>query len=264
MLVPLSFRAFAQFVSRGVVLRRTLPKEMGGATLFVSPDARLRYWSWSLASNDPWLLNMAVELVSRGDVVWDIGANVGLFSFAAAGLAGPTGRVLAIECDLWLVNLLRRSARSNRCGLAPVDVLPVAASAAIDIRQFCIAKRGRATNHLDGFTPSDAGGIREIQYVPTVTLDWLIDRFPPPRVLKIDVEGAEELVLRGGERLLREARPIVLCEVSGQNCATVGKFLSRCGYILFDAEVSKEKRQPLTNATWNTLAFPQECLVNEH
>jgi len=211
-----------------------------------------------LASSDPWLLDMAVELVSRGDVVWDIGANVGLFSFAAAGLAGPSGRVLAVECDSWLVNLLRRSARTNRRGLAAVDVLPVAASAAVDIRHFCIAKRGRASNHLGDFTPSDAGGIREIQYVPTVTLDWLTDRFPPPRVLKIDVEGAEEDVLRGGEKLLRMVRPVVLCEVSGQHCARVGKFLSACGYVLFDAEVSKEKRRPLTNATWNTLAFPQE------
>ena len=53
-----------------------------------------------------------------------------------------------------------------------------------------------------------------------------------------------------------EARPIVLCEVSGQCCATVGQFLSECGYILFDAELPKEQRQPLTNATWNTLGFP--------
>ena len=96
-------------------------------------------------------------------------------------------------------------------------------------------------------------------YMPTVTLDWLTDRFPPPRVLKIDVEGAEEHVLRGGERLLGEACPIVLCEVSGQHCAIAGKFLSACVY----AELSKEKRLPLTDATWNTLAFPQECIVGK-
>lgn len=282
--VPWSFRALAESASRGVVLRRKLPKKMGGATLFVSPDARLRYWYPSLASIDPWLLDMAVELVSRGDVVWDIGANVGLFSFAAAGLAGPSGRVIAIECDPWLVSLLRLSAQTNRSGLAPVDILPVAASAAIDIQHFCIAQRGRESNHLDGcpppplhhrgkgdsrasnrldgYTPPSAtGGIREIQYVPTVTLDWLAERFPPPRVLKIDVEGAEEHVLRGGGRLLREARPVVLCEVSGQHCATVGHFLSECGYILFDAELPREDRRPLTQATWNTLAFPRESVV---
>jgi len=227
---------------------------------------------------------MAVELVGCGDVVWDVGANVGLFSFAAAGVAGPSGRVIAVECDPWLASLLRLSAKTNRSGLAPVDILPVAASAAIDIQHFCIAKRGRESNHLDGcappplhhrgkgdsrgsnrldgYTPPPAtGGIREIQYVPTVTLDWLAERFPPPRVLKIDVEGAEEHVLRGGGRLLREARPVVLCEVSGQHCATVGHFLSECGYILFDAELPREDRWPLTQATWNTLAFPRESVV---
>jgi hypothetical protein len=91
MLAPWSFRTFAESLSRGIVLRRTLPKkEDRGATLFVPPEVRPRYWSWSLASSDPWLLDMAVELVSRGEVVWVIGANVGLFSFAAAGLAGPS------------------------------------------------------------------------------------------------------------------------------------------------------------------------------
>jgi hypothetical protein len=64
-----------------------------------------------------------------------------------------------------------------------------------------------------------------------------------------------------GGRLLREARPVVLCEVSGQHCATVGHFLSECGYILFDAELPREDRRPLTQATWNTLAFPRECVV---
>jgi hypothetical protein len=58
----------------------------------------------------PELFSLAEKLIRPGDVVWDVGANVGLFTFAAAAKTGPTGKVLAIEPDPWLGTLLRRSA----------------------------------------------------------------------------------------------------------------------------------------------------------
>lgn len=50
-----------------------------------------------MARVDPALMRLAAETVGRGDIVWDIGANLGLFSFAAAVAASPSGRVLAVE-----------------------------------------------------------------------------------------------------------------------------------------------------------------------
>jgi FkbM family methyltransferase len=190
-------------------------------------------------------------------VVWDLGANVGLFSFAAAGLSGPSGRILAIEPDTWLVSLLRRSATANSSRIARVDVLPVAVSDSVDVKRFHIARRGRAANYLDGFGLTDAGGSREEQLVPTVTLDWLLERFPPPAVLKIDVEGAEPCVLRGGRRMLSEARPVVLCEVAAGNENFVTACLRGHGYDLFDACCPLGQRQSLGVAVWNTLAVPR-------
>ena len=58
------------------------------------------------------LFRMVRELVMSGSVVWDVGANVGLFSFSEAALAGP-GFVLAIEPHVWLAHLLVRSAQRN-------------------------------------------------------------------------------------------------------------------------------------------------------
>jgi FkbM family methyltransferase len=188
-----------------------------------------------------------------------VGANVGLFSFAAAGLAGPSGRVLAIEPDPWLVSLLRRSVRANTKRTARVDVLPIAISDSLDVKQFHIARRSRSANYLDGYGLTDTGGSREMLLVPTATLDWVLERFPAPTVLKIDVEGAEAEVLKGAERLLSEAQPCVLCEVGEQNSDAVTEYLRAYGYLLFDADLAKAERRPLARACWNTLALPRDA-----
>jgi len=92
----------------------------------------LRYLKPRLTAVDPTLLGLAREVVRPGAVVWDVGANVGLFSFAAASVVGPAGRVVALEPDSWLVGLLRRSAALNG-HLAPVEVLPVAVSDSVGV-----------------------------------------------------------------------------------------------------------------------------------
>ena len=78
-----------------------------------------------------------------------------------------------------------------------MQVLPAAVSEEVSVARFHIARRNRATSHLDGYGTAMAGGVRFTNLVPTVTLDWLAARFPAPDVLKIDVEGAELAVLAG-------------------------------------------------------------------
>ncbi|MCC6612305.1 MAG: FkbM family methyltransferase [Anaerolineae bacterium] len=249
------WRSFIERLSRRVIVRRRLPSRFGGGRLVCTPGASLRYWQPSLERVDPWLLGMVEELVKPGDVVWDIGANVGLFAFAAAGLAGDRGKVLAVEPDTWLVDLLRRSARLNP--ELPVDILPVAVSASVEVSTFYIARRLRALNSLAGGTLSDDNA-REKQLVMTISLDWLLDHYDRPRVLKIDVEGVEANVLSGAARLLREVRPVILCEVIGRNADSVTRMLTDANYTLYDAELRPAKRVPLSRASVNTLALPND------
>ena len=58
---------------------------------------------------------MVHEMVRPGDVVWDIGANVGLFAFAAANRAGSSGQVIAVEPDLWLSESSPPLSGPDRC-----------------------------------------------------------------------------------------------------------------------------------------------------
>ena len=253
------FKIVAEKISRGRVFRRRLPATVGGGPIFVTPEAGLRYWL-QMSQCDPDLLNAARQWIRRGDVIWDVGANVGLFTFAAAGLTGTNGSVLAIEADIWLSSLLRRSERLRWPGRAPVEVLPVAVSNTLDIAQFEIAQRARASNHLWGHGSSQAGGRRESQSVVTITLDWLLQKRPAPQVLKIDVEGAEVLVLEGASQLLTQARPVVFCEVFADNVEVVSKCFKDCDYFLFDMSATPGNRRVLEKATWNTLACPIERL----
>jgi hypothetical protein len=90
----------------------------------------------------------------------------------------------------------------------------------------------------------------------TVSLDWLLERFPAPTVLKIDIEGAEALALRGARRLLAEARPRMLLEVYEDNAEEVGALLREHGYVMFDAELPSEARTALARPAYNTVALP--------
>ena len=253
----MGLRHLAEIASRNVRYRRTLPEQFRKRRLYVSPGCGLSYWRRKLSAADEWLLGMARELVRPGNVVWDIGANLGMFSFSASVMAGPGGSVVAVEADTWLVDLLRRTESLAFSEAASVTILPVAASDQVGIVAFNIAKRARAANHLSGTGSSQSGGIRERHTVVSITLDWLLERTAAPDVVKIDVEGAEEMVLTGATRVLGKARPRILCEVCEHNAVAVTRQLEACGYEIYDAEVEQHKRVPIARAVWNTLAVPK-------
>lgn len=165
--------------------------------------------------------------------------------------------MLAIEPDAWLVQLLRRSCQLPENADLNVEVVPVAIADRVGIARFHVASRGRATSYLEGaHHSSQTGGVRETQLVPSVTLDWLLDHFPPPTFIKIDVEGAEHMVLAGAQALLSQHRPVVLCEVADSNKRAVSDQLRTHGYRFFDAEALATARAPLGETPWNTLAYP--------
>ncbi|HTU41914.1 MAG TPA: FkbM family methyltransferase, partial [Candidatus Aquilonibacter sp.] len=164
-----------------------------------------------MARVDPVLYNVAEEIVKSGSVVWDVGANVGLFSFCAAAMSGRGGFVLAIEPDFWLAHLISRSSRrlaTDKRQCADVEVLCASVSDSNRVSKLAIAQRARSSNYLiEAVGSSQAKGARSLQPTISLTLDFLLEHFPPPSVLKIDAETHEANILKGAERLLKEARP---------------------------------------------------------
>ncbi|BCX19561.1 MAG: hypothetical protein KatS3mg117_3243 [Geminicoccaceae bacterium] len=129
---------------------------------------------------------------------------------------------------------------------------------AVNVARFAIAARGRAANALSGYGSSQMGGVREELLVPTATLDQLLEAAFPPDLVKIDVEGAELLVLDGAERLLREVRPTLLVEVAAENAEAATERFRRAGYRLHDAAEPEKGFPEIDRCTWDTLAVPAE------
>jgi FkbM family methyltransferase len=203
-------RKIIQRISRGKVFKRTITVSGKPTLLYVSPDAQLKYLKSGIKAFDHDLIQIAERFLEENSIVWDIGANVGVFTFASAAVASK-GTIVAVEADIFLASILRKSARLKHYRNSDIRVLPVAMSEADGTAKFIIAAAGRASNSLKSVGGrTQMGATREEQYVPTLRLDTLLTSMPKPDFIKIDVEGAELMVIKGASRITSEIRPIFL------------------------------------------------------
>lgn len=213
-------RRAAEIVFRNKKIIRRLPN---GVDLFLSPDSQLKYLNRSF---DEDLVELSMEKVSSDSIVWDIGANCGVLAFSCANAK----EVVAVEADPFLCSLLQQSIEMNG---VPIAVVSAAIYSRVDLAEFSIARRGRASNHLSSVLGrGTAGGERGRIIVSTITLDKLLEAMSAPTLVKIDVEGAEIEALKGAERLLNEIRPIIYIETSAETHETCRCLLDNAGYTL--------------------------------
>src|SRR5207247_2340369 len=189
-----------------------------------------------LAGGAPSLTPVFEAALRPGDVVLDVGANVGVYAAVAACLVGPEGSVFALEPLPFPREALLELVRRN--GFTQVRVLPVAVGASQGSMQLHV------TAGASGLTSAYARGDASVPVeVERTTLDAVVEKsgYPPPRLLKIDVEGFEFDVMKGAARLLTtENAPLVLFESnpellasSQETFADIQKWLVVRGYELF-------------------------------
>ena len=248
-------RSIIERFSRCKSFKRRLPSEFGCTPLYVSPDAQLKYLKIGVEAFDVELLRIARDHIREDSNVWDVGSNIGVFTFAAASIARK-GSTLAIEADYWLVQLMRKSISLRENAGLNIQILASAISDRNGVSTFLIANRGRASNYLEvAGGRSVTGGIRERVIVPTLTMDTLLEFFSPPNFLKIDVEGAEAMVLKGARRLLSEIHPTIYIEVGREANDEVTAILKDNRYVLYDGSKPLQGQMPLPSCTFNTLAI---------
>ena len=182
--------------------------ELSGRNLFVDPDDR--FVGGTIARDreyEPHLSRALAEALRPGDGFVDVGANIGWFSLLAASVVGADGRVLAVEADPANVGLLLRSAKASGFG----NVTAVSAAAGAGMGAVLLQRAGGSNGAV---YPAGEGAAPGDRWVPSITLDSLSGMIDKVGVVKIDVEGAELLALRGGTEMIARHRPLMFVEFS--------------------------------------------------
>ncbi|WOO41267.1 FkbM family methyltransferase [Rubellicoccus peritrichatus] len=165
------------------------------------------------------------------DVFFDIGANVGLYSWGA--LAKGVKDIFLVEPDMTNQRLLAKTIHRNQ--LKNCYLLPFAMSDSVGVAKFFLDKASGTTGSLEDQSDNDhslhhAYGVGEWCSVPTLKLDIFTDFVKDRNVLiKIDVEGAEESVFEGAMNFIQAARPTILVECFDRSRLDVFESM---GYII--------------------------------
>ena len=191
-----------RFVPDGLTEVRVAGGELAGTRLFLDLRREKNLW---LGTFEPWVQEAITTNLRPGEGAWDVGAFIGYHTILMQRAAG-VGCVAAFEPNPMNRVRLERNLASNAA--TDVRVVPMAAG----------KSRGYSRMWHDSVLGSGShlgpGGEVECETIP---LDALLPELPVPRLVKIDVEGAETDVLAGAYRLVHEVRPVWIVEVHGSD-----------------------------------------------
>lgn len=196
-----------------------------------------------------------------GDMVIEVGANIGTETVCFADIVGREGRVIAIEPDAENFRQLERMVELN--GFRHVDLYRCAAGAEDGVVVF-EPPRDRNMSGMGYVRPGGAGSGLEVE---ARRLDWWLEQgLTRAKAVFIDVEGFEPAVLRGAERLLQEFRPVVVLEASpkllrrnGWSLRTLLDELARHKYRVWNiGRFGLEEAKETAAKAGNWLALPEE------
>lgn len=192
--------------------------EVQGSKMFMNPNENsynMRRTLEDYASNlvhEKATTDLFKKTVKNGDVVVDLGANIGYFSLLASRLTGSQGKVFSFEPEPKNYNYLKKNIELNNYNHAQPFQKAVSDKNGTTKLFICDYDTGHHTiNKQDGIQAYSRGRIvkeRSID-IETVALDnFLKERTNRVDVIKMDVEGAEMLALSGMDRVLKDNKDI--------------------------------------------------------
>lgn len=211
----------------------------------------ITHFRWYLFKNkEVEVRNYIDQYVQNGDIFFDVGANIGVFSiYAAKRFTGLN--VYSFEPEYSNLNLLKENVIANSL-LERVRIYSVAVSDFIGLSQLHLQdlSAGAAchSENQNELQVTDEGyRVKWSEGVSSVTLDYVCQQLKViPNALKIDTDGNEEKILRGAHEVLRNPglRSLVLeMPMDGQKQSACRKLLQEAGLKLIWSDDAKTRNQ---------------------
>jgi FkbM family methyltransferase len=212
-------------------------------------------------------LPLLEKILSPGETFVDAGANIGIYTLVASKIVGDAGRVIAFEPSAQSFPVLQRNIALN--DLKNVVTFP-----------FALAERSGQARLYRGPNPGlnslgndpcwkqrDPSWKEGAEEIATEQLDRVLQRAAVDRVdvVKLDVQGAEELVLRGAMKNISSTRPLIIFEIFPEGTVPIGlapfgawELLQSIGYKFF--LVTRGAFRPIMSPPegGNVVAVPKE------
>lgn len=202
---------------------RVVAGPLTGAELYLAVEEDATWRAMIAGDHDRFLFDASTPRGPLdGKVCWDVGTHVGYHSLMFAALVGPGGKVVSFEPNASNrerieMHLARNPSLANRIAVKPIALSDANGTAVFRFSDD-VERTYSSGGHLaDASAPCDPQVYDSFRTtrVETATIDALVGsgQAPAPDLMKIDVEGAEGAVLRGGQGVIRGRRPLLLIEV---------------------------------------------------
>lgn len=224
---------------------------LAGRSLYMNPEGQAYQASMLQGTFDQLLFDYIDRSVWCGRVIYDIGAHIGYHTLNFAHRLNQKGRVFSFEPHPLHLERIEANLSHNADLLDFVTLMPVAlCNSTGDLEFYCtesVEEGGSSASFIEGASTSrPRSNYTEYQaiVVEAARLDDLIaaGKCLPPDLMKIDVEGAESLVIEGALATIGMYKPLVLIEVhSPRNMLQVTTMLASIGYS-FDLLGEEDRR----------------------
>lgn len=175
---------------------------------FSVPNALCQYRADSFSTKEPETLEW-IDGIPAGSVIWDIGANVGLYACYAAKARGC--RVFAFEPSVFNLEILARNIVLNEL-TEQITIIPLPLTDHLTMSKLNMTATewGGALSTFGQAYGHDGAPIHKVFEVPTIGIS-MVDAVrllgvAQPDFIKMDVDGIEHLILAGGAPILREIK----------------------------------------------------------
>lgn len=215
-LLPIKLKVlFSQYTISNVKL------DYKARDIFLSASSKNEFYRRKSCEKEPETVRWLEKNLAIGDVFWDIGANVGAYTLIAANLVGDQGDVISFEPEPSNFYALNRNIRLNKFS----NVTPLCLALADENKVFEISLSSfepGSASHDWGLIKKDSAHLEDggmTQKILCANGDFIINelKIPLPKILKIDVDGAELLVIKGLDKILKFNVAHLIIELSQVN-----------------------------------------------